>query len=209
MSKERLIEFAREVKMPYDFITGEPINLEKLEALAELVRAEALAEQPAQQEPKIDIYRSFEQWKSGNVLEHGVPRTEHYSEAQLDLVEMGWNYGYDAGRAVEQALDRKAENARELGLDYGVEQDLRVFAQINAMKQRKALAEQPAQQEPVAKHYVDGGHLVYPTAQRPWVGLTDEEIDDLHRVVKIRLMGTFDTKDIYRAIEQRLKEKNT
>jgi len=73
---------------------------------------------PLQQEPKIDIYRSFEQWKSGNVLEHGVPRTEHYSEAQLDLVEMGWNYGYDAGRAVEQALDKKAENARELGLDY-------------------------------------------------------------------------------------------
>jgi hypothetical protein len=31
---------------------------------------------------------------------------------------MGWNYGYDAGRAVEQALDKKAENARELGLDY-------------------------------------------------------------------------------------------
>jgi hypothetical protein len=82
---------------------------------------------PAQQEPKIDIYRSFEQWKRGNVLEHGVPRTEHYSEAQLDLVEMGWHYGYDAGRAVEQALDKKAENARELGLDY-----------------------EPAQQEPVA-----------------------------------------------------------
>jgi hypothetical protein len=64
------------------------------------------------------IYRTFEQWKSGNVLEHGVPRTEHYSEDQLDLVEMGWMYGYDAGRAVEQALDKKAENARELGLDY-------------------------------------------------------------------------------------------
>ena len=70
---------------------------------------------------KTDIYRSFEQWKNGNVLEHGVPRTEYYSEAQLDLVEMGWNYGYDAGRAVEQALDKKAENARELGLDYEVE----------------------------------------------------------------------------------------
>jgi hypothetical protein len=64
------------------------------------------------------IYKTFEQWKSGNVLEHGVPRTEHYSEDQLDLVEMGWNYGYDAGRAVEQALDKKAENAREFGLDY-------------------------------------------------------------------------------------------
>jgi len=64
------------------------------------------------------IYKTFEQWKSGNVLEHGVSRTEHYTEDQLDLVEMGWNYGYDAGRAVEQALDKKAENARELGLDY-------------------------------------------------------------------------------------------
>jgi len=48
-----------------------------------------------------------------------------------------------------EALDKKAENAKSLGLDYGVEQDLRVFAQINAMKQRKALAEQPAQQEHV------------------------------------------------------------
>ena len=66
----------------------------------------------------MNIYRSFEQWKNGNVLEHGVPRTEYYSEAQLDLVEMGWNYGYDAGRAVEQSLNKKAENARELGLDY-------------------------------------------------------------------------------------------
>ena len=46
-------ELARQVKMPYDFVTGEPINLEKLEAFAALVRADALAEQPApvQQEP--------------------------------------------------------------------------------------------------------------------------------------------------------------
>ena len=110
---------------------------------------EALAEQPAQQEPKIDIYRSFEQWKSGNVLEHGVPRTEHYSEAQLDLVEMGWNYGYDAGRAVEQALDKKAENARELGLDY----------------------------EPVQDSGIVTAGGFGPRTQRTWVGLTDEEIE--------------------------------
>ena len=37
-------EMAREVKLPYDFVTGEPINLEKLEAFAALVRADALAE---------------------------------------------------------------------------------------------------------------------------------------------------------------------
>jgi Mg2+ and Co2+ transporter CorA len=46
-------------------------------------------------------------------------------------------------------------------------------------------------------------------SKREWVGLTDEELDVLHRKVKIRLMGTFDTKDIYRAIEAELKEKNT
>ena len=108
---------------------------------------------------KTDIYRSFEQWKNGNVLEHGVPRTEYYSEAQLDLVEMGWKYGYDAGRAVEQALDKKAENARELGLDYEpAQQDIPdlIAGALGVSRgtaydmMREALAEQPAQQEPVA-----------------------------------------------------------
>ena len=126
---------------------------------------EALAEQPAQQEPRIDIYRSFEQWKSGNVLEHGVPRTEFYTKADLDLVEMGWRYGYDAGRAVEQALDKMAENARELGLDY----------------------------EP---------------AQRPWVGLTDEEVEEVWKRVEAS-----DFRDCVhpfaQAIEAALRSKNT
>ena len=62
----------------------------------------------------------------------------------------------------DEALDRKAENARELGLDY----------------------------EP----------------ERPWVGLTDEEIKELR-------LKTFDAvatnHEVYRAIEAKLKEKNT
>ena len=33
-------DMAREVKMPYDFVTGEPINLEKLKAFEALVRAD-------------------------------------------------------------------------------------------------------------------------------------------------------------------------
>ena len=45
--------------------------------------------------------------------------------------------------------------------------------------------------------------------QRPWVGLTDEEIAELHYEIKVRLMGTYKTEDIYRAIEAKLKEKNT
>lgn len=62
------------------------------------------------------IYKTFEQWVNGDFLEVGEPRKKAYSKDELLLVEMGWNYGYDAGRAVEQALDKKAENARELGL---------------------------------------------------------------------------------------------
>jgi hypothetical protein len=85
---------------------------------------------PAPVQENTMIYKTFEQWKSGNVLEHGVPRTEYYSEDQLDLVEMGWNYGYDAGRAVEQALDKKAENARELGLDYEPVQEPDLIARL-------------------------------------------------------------------------------
>ena len=44
---------------------------------------------------------------------------------------------------------------------------------------------------------------------RPWVGLTDEEIVELHHEIKVQLMGTYKTEDIYRAIEAKLKEKNT
>ena len=43
---------------------------------------------------------------------------------------------------------------------------------------------------------------------REWEGLTDEEIAELHHEIKVQLMGTYKTKDIYRAIEAKLKEKN-
>jgi hypothetical protein len=36
------IDMAREVKMPYDFVTGEPIYLEKLKAFEALVRADEI-----------------------------------------------------------------------------------------------------------------------------------------------------------------------
>jgi hypothetical protein len=45
--------------------------------------------------------------------------------------------------------------------------------------------------------------------QREWVGLTDGEIASLHYKLKVQLMGAYKTEDIYRAIETRLKEKNT
>jgi hypothetical protein len=52
-------------------------------------------------------------------------------------------------------------------------------------------------------------HPLYTTPpQRTWVGLTDEEITELHHEIKVRLMGTYKTEDIYRAIEAKLKQKN-
>jgi hypothetical protein len=42
--KREIMEMAHEVKMPYDFVTGEPINLEKLETFAALVREEQQTE---------------------------------------------------------------------------------------------------------------------------------------------------------------------
>ncbi len=48
-----------------------------------------------------------------------------------------------------------------------------------------------------------------PAAQRTWVGLTDAELVDMHATLMVKLRGCYETKDLYRAIEQRLKEKNT
>jgi hypothetical protein len=65
---------------------------------------------------------------------------------------------------------------------------------------------------PLKPHPTDPDKLVYESRRymfKDWVGLTDEEIDALHMQIKVQLMGTFDTKDIYRAIEAKLKEKNT
>ncbi len=67
------------------------------------------------------IYETFEQWADGNFLEKGEPRKKAYSQDELNLIEMGWGYGRDAGiewQKKQSALDKKAENARDLGLDY-------------------------------------------------------------------------------------------
>jgi hypothetical protein len=43
---------------------------------------------------------------------------------------------------------------------------------------------------------------------RPWVGLTDEEIDKVHNKLKTWFMGTYNIRNIYQALEAELKEKN-
>ena len=96
----------------------------------------------------------------------------------------------------------------------------------------KALAEQPAQQEPVAWGYIDeygevqkfenpSAHkrdayssfqLLYtsPPAQRTWVGLTDEEIDRLwsQSLADTESETWLPLREFARASEAKLKEKN-
>jgi len=113
-----------------------------------------------------------------------------------------------------EALDKMAENARELGLDYEPWTTEQVTVPTDSIQFFKSVSNGPSvevlriskdgiwanpdiptdeaakkvletldrhinglvkrereagRQEPVAKHYANGGHLVYPTAQRPWV----------------------------------------
>ena len=87
---------------------------------------------------------------------------------------------------------------------------------------REALAEQPAQQEPVAialntgtkqgvkwlKNVEHGEHLyTSPPAQRTWVRLTNNELQPIANEYRI-LFGSW-VEDFARAIEAKLKEKNT
>jgi hypothetical protein len=102
-----------------------------------------------------------------------------------------------------EALDKMAENARQVGLDY-----------------------EPAQQEPVAwicygapgKRDIDfeeadinglpiGTSLYTAPPQRTWVGLTNNELQPIADEYRI-LFGSW-VEDFARAIEAKLKEKNT
>ena len=60
------------------------------------------------------IYKTFEEWKAGHWLEDGEPRTEAYTEDELLLVEMGWKYGFDAGKEQTKPLsDEEIEKLYE------------------------------------------------------------------------------------------------
>ena len=96
------------------------------------------------------------------------------------------------------------------------------------LKENPQWAEKPAQQqEPVATVTSESGNpnlsmswwhepalpvgtKIYtsPQPNKQWVGLTDQELEEMHNEIKVRLMGTYRTEDIYRSIEAKLKEKN-
>ena len=90
----------------------------------------------------------------------------------------------------DEALDKKAENAKELGLDY----EPVAFASHGVVNW---IADKQFQHE---------AHL-YSAPQRTWVGLTDEEILKFQDIVPNTL--SYDLIEFAKAIEAKLKEKNT
>jgi len=87
------------------------------------------------------------------------------------------------------ALDKKADNARELGLDYEP-----------APVQERNFCERCGKR-------VGGEGDIHtctpPATQRPWVGLTDEERTEIRREHYARTLSLMD------AVEAKLKDKNT
>ena len=152
------------------------------------------------------IYKTFEQWMNGNFLEVKEPRKKAYSKDELLLVEMGWSYGYDAGRAVEQALDKKAENARALGLDYEPVADFddtQVQTVYNILCDADEGKPREEHWEGWKARQIVAALTTPPAAQRQWVGLTFEDQTEC-------LSAGVDNgwRGVMEATEAKLKEKN-
>jgi hypothetical protein len=137
-----------------------------------------------------------------------------------------WDNGksdYDQAReaitAIKQAraLDKKAENARELGLDYEPVCDKdpqgcwSVRCQLGKKCKNTPPAAQPAPVQPMA-HIVgeiDHAGKVWKPAQRQWVGLTDEECNDcLVEADPCECLATPEAQELMCVVEAKLKEKN-
>ena len=133
----------------------------------------------------------------------------------------------------QDALDKKAENARELGLSYEP-------ASVQESDELKHIGEQDflfdvderawhllvenrggcrchisppcgACSNPISEEEMNEVGYTYTTppatqpAQKPWVGLTDEEM----QVIEDNCLEGGSFWDVYRTIEAKLKEKNT
>ena len=104
-----------------------------------------------------------------------------------------------------EALEKMAENARELGLDYEPAQKPVAWAKFSAKGNIIDLLNEPD----------DGYTPLYATSlQRTWVnattwrGLTDEELGKVEVSAADFENGFVDLRLICRAIEAKLKEKN-
>ena len=118
-------------------------------------------------------------------------KTEEDEEFERVERESGW-------RKRQIALDQKAENAKELGLDYEPAREPVAWVVYTQEGQYAFVTDNPAVIHPSQRALP-----LYATPQRTWVGLTDEEIQQCLNGLPTQ------TIDVYaRRIEAKLKEKN-
>ena len=106
---------------------------------------------------------------------------------------------------VDSALERMAENARELGLDYeAAQQEPVAYSYTSRITGAQGFSHHPM------PRFIDSEswdiHPLYtsPPASKPWVGLTDEEVDECY-YWKGR---QWTTDELVRHVEAKLREKN-
>jgi len=80
------------------------------------------------------IYKTFEEWKAGQWLEDGEPRTKAYTKDELLLIEMGWQYGFDAGKETKELTDEEIQELSEKHLDMDWQTGVIDFARAILLK---------------------------------------------------------------------------
>ena len=145
-------EMAREVKMPYDYLSGEPLYLEKLEAFASLVRADALAQ-----------HKPYRLLQDNGSKYFGPSWDKAEQPAQQEPV--AWIVEFENG---EQELHFEAQSVGEKNTPL----------------------------------------YTSPQAQRTWLGLTHEEIDNIDYANWSQDYQRWNIKRFAQAIEAKLREKN-
>jgi hypothetical protein len=105
-----------------------------------------------------------------------------------------------------EALEKMAENARELGLDYEPEQEPVAWRAWVSKFPQGTGSDWVYVTKPIMKDSVHNQPLYTTPPQRTWVGLTDEEI----LLISADCAATHQHTDIHfaRAIEVKLKAKN-
>jgi hypothetical protein len=141
-----------------------------------------------------------------------APVQEPPPECQTEAEKRAYAFGWWKALEAQRALDKKAENARELGLDYepAPVQEPVVFFRCNGCGHAYE------QVHPTSCDCMEAGgfdrveyYTTPPAAQRQWVGLTDEEIREVNAKVSQIPPIDYTTTTYARAIEAKLKEKNT
>ena len=160
--------------------------------------------------------------------------TKEALKLALEALETPWNAPYVDGcdlalgkkvKAItaikealaNEALEKMAENARELGLDYEPEQESVTWRNAAIRVGEDLCSVGPFRYyDMTAEQWLDWALSVVtvhaPPPQRTWIGLTDGEVDKM-----ILLMGfppdwiteNAIVKNIVRNLENKLKEKNT